>query len=124
MNKLFTLCLIAAITALCNLSGTAADSKPAPGEKGEKKGADHVPFHGKVDAIDKIAKTLKVGERTFHVTSTTKITKAGKPAGLDDATVGEVVGGSYHGGEEGKLELMSLRIGPKPAKEEQKEEKN
>ena len=43
---------------------------------------------------------------------------------LDDATVGEVVGGSYHGGEEGKLELMSLRIGPKPAKEGQKEEKN
>jgi len=117
------LCLIAAMTALCSLPVSAAD-KPAPSEKGEKKAAKHLPFHGKVEAVDKNAKTLKVGERTFHVTSTTKITKAGKPAILEDATVGEEVGGSYHEGEEGKLEVLSLRIGPKPAKEGKKEEKN
>src|SRR5262245_1643964 len=117
MKKLSTLCLIAAATALCNLHLTAADHKPAPAEKGEKgekgeKKTKHLPFHGKVDAVDKNAKTLKVGERTFHVTSTTKITKAGKPAILEDAGVGEEVAGSYHEGEEGKLEVMSLRIGP------------
>ncbi len=124
MKKLSTLCLIAALTALCNIAVTAADDKPAPAEKGEKKATKHLPFHGKVDAVDKTAKTLKVGERTFHVTSTTKITKAGKPAILDDATVGEEVAGSYHEGEQGQLEVMSLRIGPKPAKEGKKEDKN
>jgi hypothetical protein len=51
------------------------------------------------------------------VTSETKIAKAGKPATLDDATVGEEVGGAYHQAEGGKMELMSLRIGAKPAKE-------
>jgi hypothetical protein len=57
------------------------------------------------------------------VTSTTKITKAGKLAMLEDATAGEEVGGAYHEGESGKLELMSLRIGPKPEKEGKKEDK-
>jgi len=123
MKKLLTLCLIAALTTLCNLNLTAADNKSTPAEKGEKKGPKHLPFHGKLDAIDVSAKTLKVGERTFHVTSATKIMKAGKPARLDDATVGEEVGGAYHEGENDKLERMSLRIGPKPAKEGNKEDK-
>ena len=124
MKKLSTLCLIAALAAFSSIPGIAAEQKPAPAEKGEKKATKHLPFHGKVDTIDKNAKTLKVGERTFHVTSTTRITKAGKPAILDDAAVGDEVAGSYHEGEEGALEVMSLRIGPKPAKEGKKEEKN
>jgi hypothetical protein len=120
MNKLLVLCLITALTALSNITVTGADSKPAPAEK---KASKHIPFHGKADAVDKNAKTIKVGERTFHVTSDTKITKAGKPAHFEEATVGEDVAGAYHEGEGGTLELMSLRIGPKPAKEDPKEEK-
>jgi hypothetical protein len=117
MKRIIALGLIAAVTAFSSLTLSAAD-KPTPGEQGEKKAAKHVPFHGKLDAIDKSAKSLKVGERTFLVTATTKIVKAGKPAILDDAIIGEEVAGAYLQAEGGKLELISLRIGAKPVKEE------
>ena len=119
MQKLFLSCLIAALSALSSLNATA-DDKPVPSAKTEKKAAKHVPFHGKIAAIDTEANTLKVGERTFHATALTKIAKAGKPAQLADAKVGEDVGGAYLQGEGGKMELMSLRIGPKAEKEEKK----
>ena len=86
----------------------------APKTKG-----DRAPFRGKIAAIDKTAMTLKVGERTFLVTSTTKITKGGQPATFADAAVGEEVGGQYKTGTGDKLELLSLRIGPRPEKAKQ-----
>ena len=122
MKSIVALCLIAVITTFGNVKLTAAD-KPAPTENGGKKGPKHSPFRGKVDGLDKVAKTVKVGERTFHVTSTTKVTKDEKPAVLDDVTVGEQVRGAYHASEGGKLELLSLYVGGKPGKDEQKEEK-
>ena len=60
---------------------------------------------------------ITVGERKFFATSTTKIMKAGKPAILTDALAGDEVGGAYRDVGNGKLELISLRIGPKPAEE-------
>src|SRR5258708_35790873 len=51
------------------------------------------PFHGKLGALDKVAKTITVGKRTFQITSATKIKKAGKPAMLEDGVVGETVSG-------------------------------
>jgi hypothetical protein len=56
-----------------------------------------------------------VGKRTFQITSETKIKKGGKPATLDDGVVGEDVGGYYHNGEDGKLNAVSVRFGPKPS---------
>lgn len=105
------LVIIAAFASLGSFTITAAD-KPAPAEKG--KAPKHLPFRGKISAVDQNAKTIKVGERTFHVVATTKIVKAGKPAALADVAAGDEVGGAYHEGEGGKLELMSLRVGPKP----------
>ena len=126
MKKLLVLGLIAGFTALGSIPNlnAADDSPPAPAEKSEKKGPRHVPFHGKVDTLDKAAGTLKIGDRTFHVTPATKITKAGKPATFENASVGEEVGGAYQLREGGRLEVTSLRIGPKPAKENKEEDKN
>jgi hypothetical protein len=121
MKKLVILCLIAVLTTLCHVNLTAAD-KPTPAENGEKKGPKHAPFRGKIDGLDKAARTVKVGGRTFHLTTTTKVTKDEKPAAFDDVTVGEQVRGAYHAGEGGKLELLSLYVGGKLAKEEKKEE--
>lgn len=118
MKKLIAICLLAAFASASTFNLTAADT-PVPAEKGEKKAPKSLPFRGKIAAVDKVANTIKVGERTFHVTSTTKMAKAGKPAILDDATVGEEVGGAYREADGGKLELVSLRIGAKP-KEEKK----
>ncbi len=55
-------------------------------------------FSGKLEAVDKVNKTITVGvevKRVVDVTSNTKMTKGGKPATLDDGVVGEDVGVSY-----------------------------
>jgi hypothetical protein len=114
MKKLLTIALLAVFSACCTVVVQGADTQPAPAEKkGGKSG--QAPFNGKAAAVDKAAKTLQVGQRTFVVTSTTRITKAGKPATFDELAEGEQVGGAYRKTEDGKLELISLRIGPKPA---------
>ena len=149
MKKLLPLLLICALTTLTGLKSVAADQKPktVPAEKGKVERPKFLPFHGSLEAVDKTAKTVKVGERTFQVTSETRITKTGKPptpgdvkvgdpqstyapsrskpATLDDVKVGEEVAGSYKQADGGRLELRSLRLGSKapevkPAKEEKK----
>ena len=112
MKKLIVPMLIAALIATVTLPVCAADAKP--GDKKESQANRAVPFRGKIASVDKEAKTVKVGERTFQVVADTRIMKAGKPATLDDATVGEEVGGQYREGAEKKLNLVSLRIGARP----------
>lgn len=88
--------------------GAAAKADPAAKKQGS------LPFRGKIGAVDKTAKTITVGERTFQITSQTRIMKAGKPATLDDAAVGEEIGGSYKKADDGKLIAQTIRIGPRP----------
>jgi len=61
-----------------------------------------VPFHGKLKGVDPIAKTLSVGEMVIQITPETRISKAGKPATLEDGVVGEMVGGAYRKTGDGK----------------------
>ncbi len=115
MKKLIAIALVAAFGAFTTLTVTAADKKPTdkPADK-KAEPAAKLPFRGKIDSVDKTAKTIKVGERVFHVTASSKLMSKGKAVTLDDAKVGEEVGGSYQEAAGGKLELVSLRIGPKP----------
>ena len=100
-----------------NEKTSAAEKKSPPkGEKKEGRG----PFHGKLGAVDKGAKTITVGERTFQITSDSKLSKGGKPATLDDAVVGEEVSGNYQKSDDGKLNARTVRFGPKPGDEEKK----
>lgn len=75
------------------------------------------PFHGKLAAVDKVAKTIVVGKRTFQVTSETKIKKEGKPATLEDGEVGETVSGYVKPGADGKLTATTITFGPKSVTE-------
>jgi len=97
----------------------ASNDKSAQDSKAEHK-AKQVPFHGKVSAIDKTAKTIalegKEKNRTFQITSSTKITKDGKPAIFDDVTAGESVGGRAKESQAGKWEVVTLNIGTKADK--------
>jgi hypothetical protein len=114
--------LLAAVIAV----GVAAQSqaqekgkdKPKEGEKAEKKKTDAYPFNGKIASVDKTAKTVtlqgKEKARVIQITPDTRITKLGKPATLDDATAGEIVGGQVRRTAEGKEAAVSLRIGPAP----------
>jgi hypothetical protein len=105
--------------------GSAAQqntNKPAEKKSGTQ-GADTEktpkagPFHGKLVALDRAAKTITVGKRTFHITSETKLKKAGKPATLDAGVVGEVVSGYVKPSPDGKLVATTVTFGPKPAGE-------
>jgi hypothetical protein len=88
----------------------AQTDTPAP----EKKARTVMPFHGKLKAVDSTAKTISIGERTFQITSDTKIFKGEKPATLADAVVGENAGGSYKKTQDGKLDVLMVHFGPKP----------
>ena len=79
----------------------------------EKKTAPH-PFHGKLNGIDKTAKTISIGKSTYYITAETKIQKGGKAATLEDGVVGEQVGGYVKPGADGRMMASSITFGPKP----------
>ena len=74
---------------------------------------ERLSFKGKIGSVDTTAMTIKVGTRTFQVTSSTMFMKAGKSATFAEAKVGEECGGSYKKIADDKLELTLLRLGPK-----------
>jgi len=124
ITKLITTIVIAAFAATMTVQA-AEKKKEAAKEASAEKKPGAIPFHGKIGAVDKNAKTItlegKEKTRTFHVTSQTVIVKAGQPATLDDAKTGEEVGGSYIKTADDKMEVRKLRIGPKPETEKKTE---
>ncbi|MEO7298018.1 MAG: hypothetical protein ABI042_05515 [Verrucomicrobiota bacterium] len=123
--KLITVCALVAFAVTTTISLRAEDK---PTTAAEPKKERPKTFSGKINEIDKAAKTINIGKtkkKTIHITDKTKITPAGKT--LDDAKVGDDVGGSYRESADGKMEANSLRIGPKAegevkAKAEKKKE--
>jgi hypothetical protein len=93
-----------AITRADNSTNAPTAQAPAPKKHG-------LPFHGKVASLDAAAMTFTVGTLTIGITSTTKLTKDGKPAVFADLTVGENVRGAYKKDDSGKLNATSVKIG-------------
>jgi hypothetical protein len=119
--------------AVAGLQGRveAQDHQTPPLEKKEAKERKpgKLPFHGKLKAVDTTAKTITVGELTFHVTAETKITKGDGAATLADAAVGENVNGAYRKAEDGSLHATKIHFGAKegaghPKKHEPKSNPN
>lgn len=112
MKKAILTTLLALAVAAFALPTSAAEKAK------EKKKSSTFPFTGKITEVDKTAKTFtlagKEKPRVFQISSETKLTKAGKPAILDDAVVGEEAGGLAKRSESGKDEAISVRFGPKP----------
>jgi hypothetical protein len=109
--KLGLLTLLAMGMAATPISLRAQNTNTAAAP--EKKPSHRVlPFHGKLKSIDNTAKTISVGTETIQITSETIITKAGKPATLEDGTAGDTVAGAYRKDTEGKLNAVSLRFAP------------
>jgi hypothetical protein len=109
---------------------TAPAKKSAAAKKESKKAKAAHPFHGKLAAVDKVAKTIKVGESVYQITSETKISKDGKPATLEDGVVGEPVSGYVKPTEDGKMPATTVHFGAKgeekggSKKKEKKEKKD
>jgi len=107
--------LLTATIAVAPTQTLAQEKKDKPvAEKKDTLKGDRGPFRGKVGAVDKQAKTIKVGERTFQITSDTKIKKDGKPATLDAGVVGEPISGYFIKGNDGKLVAKTVNLGLKP----------
>jgi hypothetical protein len=96
-----------------NKTTTTKKTSAAKTESGSKQKAAH-PFHGKLAAVDKTAKTIKLGESVYQINSTTKITKDGKPATLEDGVIGEPVSGYVKPTEDGKMVATTVNFGTKP----------
>ena len=117
------LCTFALAAAMTSMTLNAMAQNDTQNKTNHSVGAtkpSHTPFHGKVDAVDTVAKTIKVGERTFVVTSETRIKKDGNPAVFDDIKVGDNVGGAFRKADDGKLELLTLNAGVKADGEKKK----
>lgn len=117
MKKLFLILALASFTTAATLPLAAAD---APKDAPRKAAPAGRPLRGKVDAVDKTAKTFKINETTYQVTSDTKITKDRKPAVFDDIKVGENVSGYLREGADKKLNVVNVNVitvkAPGPAK--------
>jgi hypothetical protein len=110
--KIACFALVAASLVAVPAISRAADSTNAPaGETPKKRANNSLPYHGKVVAVDAAAMTFTIGETTLAITSTTKISKEGKPAVFSDITVGENVTGSYKKDADGKNNATSVKIG-------------
>lgn len=136
MKTSFTKTVITASIAAVLLLGSSLSATAQEKEKGKEKDKTEekakkggAGFVGKAVAVDKTAKTVKLSgkaARVIQITATTKITKDGKPATLDDLKEGDEVSGGYRNAADGKLEATTLTIGPKvPAKgkDEKKDDK-
>jgi hypothetical protein len=127
MRKLFirgsTLWIAAAL--MLSLSSAIPAEDPAPKPEGSAKAETKpkfMPFRGKITVFDKTAMTLSLAgkekARVFVITPETKMFKDAKPATLNDVAVGEEVGGRARITPDGKQEIITLRIGPKPEGQE------
>src|SRR2546429_9144111 len=94
MKKLFTLSVLIALIAGVPPTVRAAEAYKDKATQAPKSynRPKQLPFRGKVGAVDKTAKTItlegKEKGRTFQITSGTKITKDGKPAGFGEVNLG------------------------------------
>lgn len=122
---LTTITILTIAAFISSIPTSAAEQKKPDAAEKEKPG--RLPFSGKIGAVDNVSKSItlagKEKNRVIHVTSETKIMKAGKPATFDDAKVGEEVGGQLRKTADGKEEAISLRVGPKPEETPKKEGK-
>ena len=98
-------------TAPAQSGGTAANLQVK-----QKK----LPYRGKLAAVDKTARSLTVGKRTFYVTPETKLSKNSQPLRFDQLVVGDLVTGSYVKAADGKLLAATVYLGGKNAEAKSK----
>jgi hypothetical protein len=109
--------LLASLVLAAALPCPSALADASPAASPIAKRTTRFPFHGKLAAVDVAAMTFTLtgtSARTFAVTPTTKIRKNGQPATLNDAVVGDDVGGYGMKSAAGKLTALSVRFGPRP----------
>ena len=107
-----------AITHSTSTWSIAQEEKSKSVNQSVVKKITRIPFRGRIHSVDTEAMTVtldgKVKKRTLQLTAKSKIVKNGKPASLGDALAGEEVGGQIIRHLDGREEVFSIRLGPKP----------
>jgi hypothetical protein len=118
--------LLSTAVVLAPVVSLAQDTPKTPGNAEAKPpaGPKAIPFRGTVAAVDQNARTVKVGERVFHIGSDTKLIKENQPGVIGDIKVGDAISGNYTTGDDGKLTAKMMRFGAKPAASAEKAPKN
>lgn len=115
------------ITHSTSTGSLAQEGKAKSAESSVVKKIVRIPFRGKIHSVNKEAMTItldgKVRKRTLQLIAKTKIVKHGKPASFRDALVGEEVGGQIFRHPDGREEVYSIRLGPKPGSKKKSENK-
>ena len=106
-----TIGLMALAIAGTHLNLTAQEADSAAASESQTK-RQTLPFHGKLKEIDSEARTVVVGSRTFKLNEQTKYLQGS----LEEAKIGEKVGGSYWKEQDGTLMVNSIRFGEKAGK--------
>lgn len=112
--KILTIILFTATFVATSVTSIVAADNATPAIKNAAP-ARAIPFRGQIDSVDKQAKSFKINDRIFHVTGETRIMKDGKPATFTDITVNQSASGQYREGADKNLNVVSLRIGMRPA---------
>ena len=107
-----------AIAGVGTPSFAAPQDQPAQQEKDAKKQS----FKGKVQDVDKEAKTMKVEGMLLRILTDTKLTKEGKPIKLDDINVGDRVIGTSRKTSDSEAEALIVKVNPQGENKEQSEQ--
>jgi Cu/Ag efflux protein CusF len=105
----------ASFLALPMVTQTAMAQDASPAASATKASSTHIT--GSVTAVDASAKTITItsktaGAKDFTVSDSTKITGAdGSAATLADIKTGDHVRATFKTGDDGKDELVSLKVG-------------
>lgn len=94
----------------------ATPQAPAPDDK-DKPGMLQ-PVQGKVTAVDQEKKTISVAEKTLHVSENTLITRKGETIELAALKVGEEVHAMTRNTVDGKIQAVTIRVGPQKSSKE------
>ncbi|MSU19858.1 MAG: hypothetical protein EXS30_00510 [Pedosphaera sp.] len=105
-----------ALTAPMTLAANA--KKPSAEAPAKKKKVVQHSVDGKIKAVDKTSMTITVEgklnkQHVVHINSQTRMTKVGKPATLNDATVGESLNARVVKSAAGTEDAVSIRLGLK-----------
>jgi len=69
-----------------------------------------VQFQGRVSSFDESERTLRVGDQTYQLLPTSRVTRSDKPASVSSLAEGQTVEGRYKMSAEGKREVLTLDI--------------
>jgi hypothetical protein len=115
LSRVLSIGLMALAIAGLQLNLQAQETEGSSAKEKAAKADRALPFHGTLKAVDKDAGTVTVGGRTFKLTPGTQFLQGT----LEDAKIGEKVGGSYRKASDGTLTVNSIRFGEKPEKQKQ-----